>query len=102
VIGALVNPVGGAPEAETVTLINASPELVDLTGWRIADRDKRSSPVPGGKLNAGTTLVVATGDGAALGNNGGTITLLDPQGLKVHGVSYTGDQAHDEGWTVVF
>ncbi len=102
VIGALVNPVGGAPEAETVTLINASPELVDLTGWRIADREKRSSPVPAGKLNAGATLVVPTGDAAALGNNGGTITLLDPQGLKVHGVSYTGDQAHDEGWTVVF
>ena len=27
-------------------------------------------------------------DGVALGNNGGAITLLNPQGLKVHGISY--------------
>ena len=38
----------------------------------------------------------------ALGNNGGAITLLDPNGLKVHGVSYTASQAEASGWTVVF
>jgi len=38
----------------------------------------------------------------ALGNNGGAITLLDPNGLKVHGVSYTADQARPEGWTITF
>jgi hypothetical protein len=37
-----------------------------------------------------------------LGNNGGIVTLLDPQGLKVHGVSYTRDQAAREGWTITF
>jgi hypothetical protein len=41
-------------------------------------------------------------DGVVLGNNGGVITLLDPQGLKVHGVSYTAEQAREEGRTVVF
>jgi hypothetical protein len=41
-------------------------------------------------------------NGVALGNSGGVITLLDPQGLKVHGVSYTADDASNEGWTVVF
>ena len=35
-------------------------------------------------------------DGVALGNKGGVITLLDPQGLKVHGVSYTTEQAREE------
>ena len=38
----------------------------------------------------------------ALGNNGGAITLLDPRGLKVHGVSYTAEQSRNEGWTIVF
>ena len=29
----MVNPIGAAPERETVTLLNASPSAVDLTGW---------------------------------------------------------------------
>ena len=102
IVAALVNPIGPAPEAETVTLINASSAPIDLTGWRIADREKRSCPVPAGTLAAGATLAMPVTDGVALGNSGGAITLLDPQGLKVHGVSYTGDQTQPEGWTVVF
>jgi hypothetical protein len=31
IVAALVNPVGPAPEAETVTLLNVTPEAVDLT-----------------------------------------------------------------------
>jgi hypothetical protein len=47
IVGALVNPVGPAPESETVTLLNSSPEPVGLAGWRIADTSKNvqtSSP----------------------------------------------------------
>jgi uncharacterized protein YukJ len=102
IVAALVNPIGPAPEAETVTVINASPAPVDLTGWRLADRLKRSCPVPAGPIAAGATLTVAASDGLQLGNDGGAITLLDPAGLKVHGVSYTSGQAHREGWTAVF
>jgi uncharacterized protein YukJ len=102
VIAALVNPVGGAAEAEIITLINASPDPIDLTGWRIADRAKHTCPVPAGQLAAGATVVITPGNGVTLGNNGGVITLLDPHGLKVHGVSYTAEQSHDEGWTIVF
>ncbi|MEU5262931.1 DUF2278 family protein [Amycolatopsis sp. NPDC021455] len=102
VVGALVNPVGPAPEAEQVTLLNASPAEVDLTGWRLADRAKKTCALPATRLAAGTTLAVPLTDGVQLGNNGGAITLLNPQGLKVHGVSYTAEQSHDEGWTLVF
>jgi hypothetical protein len=38
----------------------------------------------------------------ALGNKGGSITLLDQAGLKVSGVSYTAEQVQREGWTVTF
>ena len=38
----------------------------------------------------------------ALGNKGGTITLVDASGLKVDGVAYTKDAAAAEGWTMVF
>jgi uncharacterized protein YukJ len=102
ILAALVNPIGPAPEPETVTLLNASPTPIDLTGWRIADREKRSCPVPAVTLGAGATLAVPVAEGVALGNKGGIVTLLDPRGLKVDGASYTAEQARAEGWTVVF
>jgi uncharacterized protein YukJ len=102
VLAALVNPTGPAPEPETVTLINASPEAIDLTGWALSDRAKRVGSLPSVRLDAGATIVVAPTGGVALGNDGGTITVLDPDGLKVHGVSYTADQARREGWTLTF
>ena len=37
-----------------------------------------------------------------LGNDGGAITLLDADELKVDGVAHTRDQARAEGWTLVF
>lgn len=101
IVGALVNPVGPAPEQETVTLLNASPAAIDLTGWRIADRLKKTHPLSG-VIDAGATLVVALPQTVQLGNKGGIITLLNHKGLKVDGVSYTAPQAQKEGWTIVF
>ncbi len=47
---------------------------------------------------------IHTGEGVILKGIGhsGLITLLNAQGLKVDGVSYTQAQAQREGWTVVF
>lgn len=102
VLAALVNPVGPAPETESVLLLNVSPDPVDLTGWHLSDRHKARSPVPGQVLAPGEVLSVPLGaDGAVLGNQGGQITLLDAAGLKVHGVSYTAAQVR-AGWMVVF
>jgi uncharacterized protein YukJ len=102
ILAAMVNPNGGAPERESVLLLNASPHAVDVTGWRIADRMKQTCTLPAGPLAAGQTLSVALQNGVQLGNKGGAITLLDRAGLKVAGVSYTADQARQEGWTVTF
>jgi uncharacterized protein YukJ len=101
-VAALVNPVGPAPEAETVTVLNVSPEPVDLTGWHVADRNKAAMPLPAVKLAAGGFLTVPVAAPTQLGNKGGTITVLDDDGLKVHGVAYTGAEAEREGWTVAF
>lgn len=101
IVGALVNPVGPAPEHETVTLLNASPEPVDLTGWQIADRFKHKHSLAG-QLAPGATTVIALPPTVQLGNQGGIITLLDKQGLKIDGVSYTQEQARKEGWTIIF
>ena len=102
ILAAMVNPNGGGPERETVLLLNASPQPVDLTGWRIADRMKQTYTLPAGPLAAGQVLTVPLHNGVQLSNKGGSITLLDRAGLKVAGVSYTAEQARQEGWTVTF
>jgi hypothetical protein len=117
IVAALVNPPGPAPERERVTLLNASPDPIDLTGWAIqngvahrgrseaeaaADRLKNKLVLPSGKAGPGETFVVDLPPTVQLGNDGGVITLLDPKGLKIDGVSYTKQQARHEGWTVVF
>jgi hypothetical protein len=96
-----VNPIGPAPEHETVTILNASPNTIDLAGWQIADRLKHKHGLTG-TIKAGATVVVSLPPTVQLGNNGGIITLLDKNGLKVDGVSYTEGQAKREGWTIVF
>jgi uncharacterized protein YukJ len=102
IVAALVNPAGPGDEGESVLLLNASPDPVDLGGWQIADRAKQKCAVPAGPLAAGQTLQVPIARPCALSNSGGAITLLDATGTKVSGVSYTEEQAREQGWTVTF
>ncbi len=101
IVGALVNPIGPGPEAETVTLLNATPQAIDLAGWRLIDKSERTQALSG-RIDAGATRVVAVAPPLALGNKGGTLTLVDASGLKVDGVAYTKDDAAADGWTIVF
>jgi len=101
IVGALVNPIGPAPEREAVTLLNATPQAIDLAGWKIADQQKQKQTLSG-SIGAGETRKIPLAPPVALGNKGGIITLLDDHDLKVHGVSYSKADADREGWTVVF
>lgn len=103
IVAALVNPAGDDPGKESVTLINASPEKIDLSGWSLADRLKRKHTLNGIKLEAGVTVTVRlSGQDIQLGNDGGIITLLDKEGIKIDGVSYTKEDVKKQGWTIVF
>ena len=102
IVAALVNPAGPAPEQETVTLINAGTETVDLAGWALADRMQQLMPLDPVTLPAGETARIVLRPPIQLGNRGGLITLLDPAGLKADGVAYTQQQASTEGRTIVF
>lgn len=103
IIAALVNPPGEDPSKESVTLINTSPEKIDLTGWALADSLKNKRIIQGITLEPGDSVKVPlTGKDIQLGNKGGIITLLDKDGIKIDGVSYSKDQAAKEGWTIVF
>jgi uncharacterized protein YukJ len=101
IVAAAVNPPGPAPEHETVTLINTTPRPINLGGWSIANTQKSKFPLTG-EIKPGQCMTFTLSQQVPLTNKGGIITLLDGGGLKVHGVSYTADQASREGFTVVF
>ncbi len=103
IVAALVNPPGNDVGKETVTLVNTTPDEIDLTGWSLADKNKRKSRIEGLRLAAGAAGVVRlSGSSVQLSNKGGIITLLDPQGVKIDGVRYTREEARRQGWTLVF
>ncbi len=101
IVAALVNPTGPAPEAESVTLLNATPQAIELAGWGLIDKSEQTQTLAG-QIAAGATKVVAVVPPVVLSNNGGTITLVDASGLKVDGVAYTKSAAAAQGWTIVF
>lgn len=100
IIAALVNGVH-TPENETVTLLNTTPHDIKLDGWFLVDTAKYKIPLSGTIL-AGSTQMIQLALPAALSNKGGVITLIEQNGLKVDGVSYTKDMARNPGWTLVF
>jgi hypothetical protein len=100
IMAALINA-AESPEREFITLLNTSNREIDLTGWKLADKQKQKMSLRG-KLAPGQTLRVQAQKPMTLSNQGGIITLLDKKGRKIHGVSYTKKQAEAIGWTVAF
>ena len=75
---------------------NTTTVPVDLTGWRIVDKNDLADTLNGVQLEAGASaLIVLTGSGAQLSNKGGTIRLMNPAGVLVHAVSYSKADAVD-------
>lgn len=102
-IAALVNPSGHDAGRETVTLINTAAEAQDLENWAIVG--------PNGTRFVFADVVLAAGEvrtfrmpvaGAQLRNRAGDITLADASGGVHDRVSYSSDQANDQGVTIVF
>lgn len=100
IVAALVNA-QESPEVEIVTLLNTAPRDISLDGWVLLDTQKQRLPLAGA-IAAGATRQFQVRQPLALSNKGGVITLLNEEGLKVDGVSYTRDQARNPGWTIVF
>lgn len=100
IVAAMVNSIE-SPERESVTLLNTTPKAIDLSGWAIMDKQKARQALSG-HLGAGQAKEFLLSSPVALSNKGGIITLINHQGLKVDGVSYTKAQAQNPGWTLVF
>ncbi len=100
IMAALVNDTA-SPERERVILLNTSDLAIPLDGWAILDRNDHAFRLSG-EIGAGQPLVVPIAPPAQLSNKGGTITLVNAEGIKVHGVAYTRDQARQPGRTIPF
>ncbi|MCC5634258.1 DUF2278 family protein [Nostoc sp. CHAB 5844] len=102
ILAALVNPVGDDIGKETISLINTSPEKVDLSGWSLADRAKRKQRLSVIIHPGEVVRIPVAKNSIQLDNTGGIITLLDDKGIKIDGVSYTKQDVQKQGWTIVF
>ncbi|MFT5701273.1 MAG: hypothetical protein ACI8ZB_004164 [Desulforhopalus sp.] len=103
IVAALVNPSGEDVGKEVVTLLNISPDFVDLNGWAIVDKNKKKEVLTDLRLAPGaTSTIVLSGKAAQLSNKGGIISLLDENGIKMDGVSYTKAQVSRQGWSIKF
>jgi hypothetical protein len=100
---ALVNPTGADPGLEVVVIGNLATEPVSLDGWRLVDKNQRSTTLDGATVDGGGSLLVQLdGAGVQLGNKGGNLLLLDPTDEQVDSVVYTGQDASPEGRFIRF
>lgn len=103
IIAATVNPAGHDPGMERVLLLNTLGTTTGLDGWTLADKTKRQHPLDGVVLEpGGVAAITLPGTTIQLSNKGGLITLLNADGLKVHGVQYTKGDVSEQGRTIVF
>ena len=108
IIAALVNPEGSEGDVnfngrpEMVYLLNRTDHGISLDDWSILNKNDDAHIISNDIwLAPGETRSVTMGK-VPLANKGGLITLLDNNGLKVDGVSYTKKQAQEEGKLVLF
>lgn len=85
-----------------MTLLNPGTVEIDLENWSLVDRLGQRMYLPAMTLPSGDAVRIVLTPPVQLGNRGGTLTLLDPAGLKVDGVAYTRDQVSEEGVTLVY
>ncbi|MFN7921347.1 MAG: DUF2278 family protein [Bryobacteraceae bacterium] len=102
IIAALANPIGADPGLETVTLINVSAGPVAIDGWKLIDKGGKADALSGSIAAGDAMRVRLTGNGAQLGNDGGSIRLTNPSGATMDSVTYDKAAASVQGVTLVF
>lgn len=108
IVAALVNPIGGENQPgasgrpEMVYLLNRSTQGISLGGWSLLNKNDEARVISDDIWLAPGEVRSVTMGGTPLSNKGGLISLLDNNGNKVDGVSYSKDQASREGELVIF
>lgn len=103
ILTAMVNPFGEDPGQETVTVINTGPEPIDVSHWRIFDKNGKSSLLDVQNLLPGVPHMMRLDrNGAQLSNKGGSISLQSKAGQVIHQVNYSRSQAQRPNATIIF
>ncbi|GAB3807473.1 hypothetical protein GCM10028819_44400 [Spirosoma humi] len=104
IVAALVNPKGNEAGNEKVILLNMTDDAIALAGWTLVDRTRDEFVIGQVTIQAGSTLEIKIPADSHfnLSNKGGTISLLNSQGMKTSGVQYTKQQAQVEGRLIRF
>lgn len=104
IVAALVNPKGNEAGKEKVILVNTTDEDIYLNGWKLVDRNRQEFVIGNVTIEASSTaeIKITANSNFNLGNKGGTISLLNSQGIKTSGVQYTKQQAQAEGKLIRF
>lgn len=100
IVAALINPIGQERGHETVTILNSTPETIDLANWVIADNSGKQTL--NFTLTSGEARRVTMSTTIQLSNTRDTITLLDAQETIIDQVSYESNDLPAEGHTRVF
>jgi len=95
IIAALINPEGEDPGHETVTLFNGGSRDVNLNGWVLLDRGNQSEKLSGAIPRNHAVTITLSGEGAQLGNKGGSLRLVSPSGVQVSSVTWTNKDARN-------
>ncbi|WP_186757825.1 lamin tail domain-containing protein [Echinicola salinicaeni] len=84
------DPLGNDLENESVTLLNASPNTVDLEGWRLRDASSRNWLLNGSIASGQQLTISRNGQSMSLNNEGDLIELINPIGDIVDSFRYLG------------
>jgi uncharacterized protein YukJ len=103
IVGACVNPLGADTAKETVILLNTSPDPADLSAFAIEDQNRQRERLQGTLAGGDARKITLSGQGAQLGNDGGSIRIVRlADGGIVHAVTYTAQGSDVQGRTLVF
>ena len=101
IIASMVNPGGDDVGLEYVILLNKSNQDINLEGWQIVDKLNKKDTIKNKIIKAGSTRrITLSGKGAQLSNKGGNITLVNADGIKIDGATYTASDASTQGWVI--
>ncbi|MFI5492320.1 lamin tail domain-containing protein [Actinoplanes sp. NPDC051859] len=100
IVAALPDPGGTDRGNERLTLLNTTAADIGLDGWALRDRNGHTHRLAG-TLGGGAVVQIVAAGTFALGNTGGTITLIDDRGVPVDEVRYRAGQVK-RGRTIAF
>jgi len=100
ILAVLPDPAGADRGHEHVTLLNTTSAAVDLAGWSLHDTSGALQKLAGA-LPAGAALQITVSAAIPLGNQGDSLTLVDPAGTPIDQVSYKAGEVKP-GRTIVF